>query len=156
MDFEDEFKAGHLFLENRKCRICGIEKSLLADFYKCRKDPNLRSSYSYECKDCAISRVKSNYARDPSRHRDKHLQRSYGITLDDYKQMITEQKNSCAICGTINPGGKHKQWSVDHDHKTNKVRGLLCKSCNIALGEFQDDIDVLQKAVLYLQKNKGS
>ena len=55
MDFEEEFKAGHLFLENRKCRVCGIEKGLLADFYKCRKDPNLRSSYSYECKDCAIA-----------------------------------------------------------------------------------------------------
>ena len=53
MDFEEEFKTGHLFLENRKCRVCGIEKSLLADFYKCRKDPNLRSSYSYECKSCA-------------------------------------------------------------------------------------------------------
>ena len=73
MDFEDEFKAGHLFLENRKCRTCGIEKSLLADFYKCRKDPNLRSSYSYECKDCAISRVKANYARDPSKSRNNDL-----------------------------------------------------------------------------------
>ena len=95
MDFEDEFKAGHLFLENRKCRICGIEKSLLADFYKCRKDPNLRSSYSYECKDCAISRVKANYARDPSKSRNNDLKRLYGITLDDYNEMLTEQKNSC-------------------------------------------------------------
>ena len=61
MDFEEEFKTGHLFLENRKGRVCGIEKSLLADFYKCRKDPNLRSSYSYECKSCAKKRVLDNY-----------------------------------------------------------------------------------------------
>ena len=61
MDFEEEFKTGHLFLENRKCRVCGIEKSLLADFYKCRNDPNLRSSYSYECKSCAKKRVLDNY-----------------------------------------------------------------------------------------------
>ena len=66
MDFEDEFKAGHLFLENRKCRICGIEKSLLADFYKCRKDPNLRSSYSYECKDCTIRRITQRRKYNPS------------------------------------------------------------------------------------------
>ena len=61
MDFEEEFKTGHLFLENRKCRVCGIEKGLLADFYKCRKEPTLRSSYSYECKACAKKRVLSNY-----------------------------------------------------------------------------------------------
>ena len=64
MDFEDQLKAGHLFLENRKCRVCGIEKSLLADFYKCRKDSTLRSSYAYECKECAKKRVLGNYHKD--------------------------------------------------------------------------------------------
>ena len=133
MDFEEEFKAGHLFLENRKCRVCGIEKGLLADFYKCRKDPNLRSSYSYECKDCAIARVKENYAKDPSRHRNQHLKRKYGITIEEFNILLVEQNNCCAICGTTDPGGKHKQWSVDHNHKTNKVRGLSVSYTHLTL-----------------------
>ena len=113
MDFEDEFKAGHLFLENRKCRVCGIEKSLLADFYKCRKDPNLRSSYSYECKECAKKRVLSNYHKD--------------------------QLGTCSIC-----------------QNNSKLIGDICKSCNKILKLSNYNIDTLQKAVLYLQKNKGS
>ena len=64
MDFEEEFKTGHLFLENRKCRVCGIEKGLLADFYKCRKESTLRSSYSYECKECTKTRIKSKKANN--------------------------------------------------------------------------------------------
>ena len=51
-------------MENRVCRVCGVEKSLLADFYMCRKDPTLRSSYSYECKICARKRVLNNYYKD--------------------------------------------------------------------------------------------
>ena len=101
-----------------------------------------------------IERIKKNHEKDPTVKQNYQLKRLYGITLDDYNEMLTEQKNSCAICGTTDPGGKHGKFMVDHSHKKNKVRGLLCKSCNIALGEFQDDIDVLQKAVLYLQKNK--
>ena len=64
MDFDDQIKTQHLFMENRVCRVCGVEKSLLADFYMCRKDPTLRSSYSYECKICARKRVLSNYYND--------------------------------------------------------------------------------------------
>jgi ribosomal protein S14 len=64
MDFDDQIKTQHLFMENRVCRVCGVEKSLLADFYMCRKDPTLRSSYSYECKICARKRVLSNYYKD--------------------------------------------------------------------------------------------
>lgn len=64
MDIDDQIKTQHLFMENRKCRECGVEKSLLGDFYMCRKDPTLRSSYSYECKICARKRVLKNYYND--------------------------------------------------------------------------------------------
>ena len=58
---EDNLQTEHLFMVKRVCRVCGIEKDLLADFYKCRKDPTLESSYAYECKSCAIMRNKDNY-----------------------------------------------------------------------------------------------
>ena len=62
MDFlDDELERQHLFLVKRVCRVCGEEKDLVADFYKCRKNAALESSYSYECKECAKKRILSNY-----------------------------------------------------------------------------------------------
>ena len=62
MDFlGDELERQHLFLVKRVCRVCGEEKDLVADFYKCRKNATLESSYAYECKVCAKKRILSNY-----------------------------------------------------------------------------------------------
>lgn len=70
----------------------------------------------------------------------------YGITVDQYKEMLEKQKNLCAICKK----SKEEKLSVDHCHKTKKVRGLLCGSCNRGLGMFMDDIDLLRNAIEYL------
>ena len=62
MDFlDEELQTQHLFLVKRICRVCNEEKDLVADFYKCRKNPTLESSYSYECKECAKKRTLENY-----------------------------------------------------------------------------------------------
>tara|TARA_B100002019_G_C21057983_1_gene492643 strand:+ start:30 stop:248 length:219 start_codon:yes stop_codon:yes gene_type:complete len=58
MDFEDQVELEHLLFLDRRCRVCGKVKNLLSDFYKTRKDRTLASSYSYECKDCTVKRVK--------------------------------------------------------------------------------------------------
>ena len=58
MDFEDQLDTEHLLLEDRICRTCGVSKSLLADYYKNRKNARLASSYSYECKTCTSERIK--------------------------------------------------------------------------------------------------
>ena len=67
MDFDfyndEHLQSAHLFMVKRICRVCGVEKDLVTDFYKCRKDPTLESSYAYECKSCAIIRNKNNYYR---------------------------------------------------------------------------------------------
>ncbi len=63
MDFENQLQTEHLLMVDRICRTCGIEKGLLADFYRCKKDPSLLSSYSYECKQCATERVKKRSKR---------------------------------------------------------------------------------------------
>lgn len=71
--------------------------------------------------------------------------------------MLREQNYKCAICGQeISLFGSSQKLiaHVDHDHKTGKVRGLLCKECNTGLGKFRDNIEYLLSAVSYLKKNK--
>jgi hypothetical protein len=68
--------------------------------------------------------------------------------------MLLEQHSVCRICGTDNPGGRGKVFSVDHDHQTGKVRGLLCHHCNVGLGNFKDSIDILKKAISYLEESR--
>jgi len=74
---------------------------------------------------------------------------AYKITAEDYDIMFAKQKGCCAICG------RHqkelvKGLCVDHNHKTGKIRGLLCTDCNIGIGMFKDDLEMLQRAVKYL------
>ena len=59
--------------------------------------------------------------------------------------MEKAQNYCCAICETDKPGKRAKRWFVDHDHKTNKVRKLLCHQCNLGLGHFKENVELLQK-----------
>ncbi len=71
----------------------------------------------------------------------------YGITENTYKELEIKQKGCCAICG------EEKPLVIDHCHVTNKIRGLLCSSCNLHLGGLGDNVESLEKAISYL---KGS
>ena len=88
---------------------------------------------------------------DPIKYQEQHLKRCYGLTLNEYNEMLKEQDHKCATCGTTEAGGKHGKFMVDHSHNTGKVRGLLCKSCNIALGEIKDNRQTLLNMVEYLE-----
>jgi len=70
------------------------------------------------------------------------------ISMEEYTQQCSDRKNSCDICSRV-----VKSLNVDHNHGTGKIRGLLCGSCNRALGLFQDSIEVLKKAATYLKNN---
>ena len=72
------------------------------------------------------------------------LKTRYGITLEEYEQMKVKQQNLCAICG------QEKKLNIDHCHKTNEVRALLCMTCNAGLGSFKDDTNLLKDAIQYL------
>ena len=72
----------------------------------------------------------------------------FGITVEEYKERLLNQNNVCAICGRRNKNGV--RLSIDHDHKTSKIRGLLCGKCNVGIGLFNHDRDILHKAILYL------
>jgi len=78
--------------------------------------------------------------------------RLYGIDVEDYERMLFEQDGVCAICKEPSSG---RALDIDHDHKTGKVRGLLCSNHNRALGLFSDDIILLLRATEYLVKSHG-
>lgn len=88
--------------------------------------------------------------RNKDIEKNGHLKRKFGITLDQYKKMQKDQKNLCAICELPEVPGK--DLSVDHCHSTGSIRGLLCFNCNSSLGKFNDSIEVLLRAIKYLQK----
>ena len=104
--------------------------------------------------------IQSNYKKVAKEKREKRLAndplydkknniKKYGITYTEYDNMYSNQNGKCACCGDeIKRIDKHTH--IDHCHTTGKVRGILCKSCNIGIGEFKDSVDILQKAIDYL------
>ncbi len=81
-------------------------------------------------------------------HRNNHLSKSYNITQEVYIGLVKKQKNRCSICKEIQV---KNQFHVDHNHKTGKVRGLLCGKCNRGIGMLREDIRILENAIAYLQ-----
>lgn len=96
--------------------------------------------------------------------KNQNLKKSFGITLEEYERMHTEQNGLCAICQkpekylSKNPqsGGQLLSLAVDHNHETNRVRALLCMDCNKGLGCFGDNIPLLLAAIQYLKTHGGS
>ena len=101
------------------------------------------------------------YETDPE-YREQKLRdvvKKYGITLDEYYGMLEKQGSVCAICSkpeTRITKGTLCRLSIDHDHETGKVRGLLCSACNTAIGQFNDDPSLVRKGLDYLLSHGGS
>jgi hypothetical protein len=85
------------------------------------------------------------HVKGKKRH-DTVFREKFGIGLYQYQTMLEQQNGVCYICGEQD----FRNLAVDHDHKTGKVRRLLCTSCNIGLGKFKDDANLLRKAADYL------
>ena len=133
----------------RNCMTCGVEKQI-TEFYIRDKKTGRRHS---ACKECDKARVKARHQANPERTRNNDLKRNYGITIQEHQQMFEEQNGVCATCKS--PGdGKWKKLCVDHDHKTGKVRQLLCRRCNMILGQAYDDISLFEEYIKYLQKHQ--
>lgn len=87
-------------------------------------------------------------------HKESHLKRTYGLTIDDLLSLMEAQNNLCSICKTdlreLNPKNVH----IDHCHKSEdmKIRGVLCNKCNMALGLLNDDVDLLKSCIDYLER----
>ena len=89
--------------------------------------------------------------RNPDKVKDAYLRRKFGITLDQFKALNEFQSGLCAICDGP-PNGKYDHTLyVDHDHRTGRVRGLLCDNCNVVLGRVDDSPDLLSRMISYLE-----
>jgi|ERR1035441_1229348 hypothetical protein len=132
-----EFTIENSYFNNqgsRLCRVCLKEKSRLWR----KANPNYQKKY-----------VKGWYERHPYYDKIRRLKNYHGITLEQYNIMLEEQDGKCAICGTIEPSGKGN-FHVDHNHKTDSIRKLLCSQCNVGIGMFKENINLLSSAIIYL------
>ena len=159
--------------ENPECKQCQV--ALTDDNWT----TSMQKYRRYVCKVCWAARQKSYAKADPDtnkkkrvlnkrredswsderrqlekdKRKDRYLQKTYGICLEDYNRMLTEQGKACKICGTTEPGSKGV-FAVDHCHSGGHVRGLLCNNCNMMLGLVYDNTKVLMNAIKYLEDNK--
>lgn len=154
-------------MESKECCRCGLVRPA-AGF---SKDKSRKDGLYPKCKEChALWRAansgrinadkRKRYAADPAKYlsycaksrpsqESLRLQRQYGITLDDYNDLLSRQGGVCAICQMAALG--RKKLSVDHCHATGRVRGLLCQKCNVSIGMVGDDAGLLRRAIEYLQ-----
>lgn len=146
----------------RKCTSCGIEKELVTCFYKqAEKRRHRANGYLTQCKSCVLEKNKKVQAKPKNKQKiwENKLQYRYGITKNDYDYLFEKQNGCCAICGTNNPSSKskkHKYFSIDHCHLTGKIRGLLCATCNSAIGLLGDCPKTIAKASLYLSSTQNT
>lgn len=153
----------------KTCTKCGRSKELSLFIPKYGKSKRYgKGSVSSWCKKChsedGVARImvkkKDPLYRENRRlyARKRRFARRYGITIDDYQAMFAKQGNACAACRTKKNTidgwyGTEKQFPVDHDHITGKIRGILCDRCNRGLGLLKDSIPVLKALIAYLRKH---
>lgn len=131
---------------HKLCPGCGEVKKLEA-FCRNRRSKDGRATY---CKPCHNKRGRETRKRLYGGSRYHHLKRRYGITPAEVDEMIRQQGGLCAACR------KRPATQVDHDHKTGRVRGILCLNCNAALGAFKDDPRIVWAAIEYLETANGN
>jgi hypothetical protein len=115
---------------HKLCRACGEIKP----HSEWHRNATASDGLSTQCKECRAVRARSD-----------HLKRQYGITQAERDALVASQGGVCCICLSAVP--EH----VDHCHKTGRVRGVLCFSCNAALGQFKDRPDAIRRAAAYVE-----
>lgn len=110
--------------------------------------------YTDEQKETRRLAANRRYKENPATAWSYHMKAKYNLTEAEYTKMLLEQDNVCAICKNVNEKSKRK-LAVDHDHNTGEVRGILCSRCNIGLGHFGDNEELLRRAYEYLQYGRN-
>ena len=115
-------------------------------------DKNQRSGLTCWCKECHKAqslRYRKENPKDKLYGRRWWLQNRYGISLEEYESLLLSQEGKCIVCHKVCSSGR--SLAVDHCHTTGKVRGLLCRRCNTAIGLLGDTYEGVQRAADYLR-----
>lgn len=136
-------------VHEKKCSNCGGVEPLDA-FHK--RSGGLLGRIGV-CKECSNARVRAYNRANPEKirgiNRKNKMFRNYGLTPEGYAQILSNQNQSCDVCGEVFSKTPH----IDHNHKTGNVRGLLCVGCNIAAGSLRDDPARAMNLAAYLIKH---
>jgi len=128
---ESQKRRNKKYYEKNKIEILEKKKPVMRKYYK---------------------KNKSKWTATTEQNVMNRRKRLYGVNSDDYYDLLEKQKYKCAICGRHKDEFKFS-LCVDHDHKTGKVRGLLCHGCNVGIGRMEDNIESLKNAINYLLNN---
>lgn len=142
----------------KKCSKCGAVKPIDLFGIESRR-PDGRRCHCRECHKLVQLPGQIRYkATDKYRAslRRRRLRNNFGISVAEFDLLFEAQRFCCAICKSKKPHGRFARFHVDHDHRTSKVRGLLCNRCNIGLGLFLDDPKLLRLATEYIEKSQPS
>ena len=140
----------------KTCNICYEEKPY-SEFY--RKSASV-DGYKHQCKVCTNKDSRARYYanREERLVKQRLIQRTYtakkrGLTPEDLAAMYERANNSCQICG-ISEEEHGRALAIDHCHTNGHARGLLCKTCNVGLGNFKDSKALMRKAMDYLDETR--
>ena len=130
----------------KRCADCKQDKPQ-AEF---PRNKNSKDGFHCYCKACNNARAYESRQRLHGGSRHYHLKHRYGISADQFDELVVQQGGVCPICGREDP--EH----VDHSHVTGNVRGILCFNCNGGLGQFRDSPDALRNAAAYLERSDAA
>ena len=131
-----------------KYRNTNRDKINLKAREKTKNDPEYRQKMIDKQK----KYIKENREKVLLQKRKNSLKKLYGLSWETYQTILKAQKGVCAICNKKNYS--NRRLAVDHDHKTGKIRALLCDKCNLGMGSFNDDKKLLMKVIKYLRKHE--
>jgi hypothetical protein len=121
------------------------------------KNQEKSKQYNIKNREKILDYHKKYNAENREKTKNGKLKSTYGIGLDEFKKILEEQNYKCKICGAeleLVFGRKNKKTPhVDHNHKTGRIRGVLCNSCNVMLGCACDNLEVFEKAIEYLRND---
>jgi hypothetical protein len=138
------------------CLTCKSLRSNMCPRCKERERVFNPSGVARYCLPCKLQINAEARARNPENHvaamHRAKLKNKFGLSFEKFQAMIDAQNNLCAICKK--PEQQRRRLSVDHDHETDAIRGLLCMNCNAGLGNLRDSIELLEAAAEYLRSYK--